>query len=108
MSPKTLALRWIGPALVVALLTGCGQPPQIGADPVARKEAEALYTAINSRRENLLAECRERLSRLHQEGRLGASPYEAMIAIADQADAGDWEPAAESLWTFMRKQGKAE
>jgi len=108
MRPEAFFAPYAALMLFVVLIAGCGRPPQIGPDPVARKEAEALYTAITSRRDPLLVECRARLTKLHDEGQLGSDAYETMTQIADRAESGEWEPAAEALWTFMRGQAKAD
>ena len=101
--PRTLLLLL---AVLMLLSFGCSRPAQIGVDETAWKEAEALYTAVTARKPELLEASRERLRSLHESGRIQTPAFEQLNRIADQAQGGGWEPAAQSLWKFMRGQRK--
>lgn len=105
--------RWIGLAaglaLALACLTwgGCSRPAQIGGDELTFKEVDALYTAVTSRRTELLNASRQRLEALQAQGRLPQSAHAQLSQIIELADRQQWQTAAERLWTFMRGQRRA-
>ncbi|MDB5338293.1 MAG: hypothetical protein JWN70_3912 [Planctomycetaceae bacterium] len=88
-------------------LAGCSSVPQVLSDEAVFGELDALYTAVTSKRRNLLTDCQKRITKLHDEQRMsdaGFKEVEAIIALAEQ---DKWTPAAERLYTFMRGQRKA-
>lgn len=94
--------------LGITALSGCGSPPQVLTDEAVFGELDALYTAVTTKRRNLLEDCQKRITRLHDEQRMsdeGFNEVEAIIALAEQ---DKWTPAAERLYAFMRGQRKAE
>ncbi|MDP1798257.1 MAG: hypothetical protein Q8K78_12270 [Planctomycetaceae bacterium] len=99
--------RFLLISAVTVWFVGCSRPAQIGVDETAWKEAEALYTAVTARKPDLLEASRERLRSLHESGRIQTPAFEQLNRIADQAHGGEWDPAAQALWKFMRGQRKA-
>lgn len=94
-----------GLMLAVFLLSvpGCGGPPALESDE-AFSTADALYTAITSRRTELLDNSETRLSELKDAGKLSNAAFEALKEIIEHARAGDWQVAAEELDSFIRYQ----
>lgn len=101
-------LLFLVSCLEITTLSGCGSPPQVLTDEAVFGELDALYTAVTSKRRNLLEDCQKRINKLHDEQRMsdeGFNEVEAIIALAEQ---DKWTPAAERLYAFMRGQRKAE
>ena len=92
----------------VLLLTipGCRRVPQVLGDEAVFNEVDALYTAVTSKRRDLLSNCRERLSKLHQEQRLSQPGFNELCAVIKLAESDKWSDAAERLYAFMRAQRK--
>jgi len=104
--PKYLMIGAVAAVAIVAVIGFCyfRTPPQMGADAEVFRTVDALYTAVTARDEKLLAQCETRLKSLKQGGKLpdGASSYlDGVIATARQ---GQWRPAAERLYDFMKAQ----
>lgn len=85
-------------------LVGCHRVPQVVNDDAVYKELDALYTAVTSKRRNLLDDCRERLTKLHTEGRLSDAGFTEVSAIVKVAENNEWSTAAQQLYDFMRAQ----
>lgn len=101
-----LRLSTMGHVLLIGLLiftTGCGGPPALGSEE-AFSTADALYTAITSRRSDLLNESETRLRELKTNGKISDEAVESLTDIMEQARSGDWQDAAEELDAFMRQQ----
>ncbi len=98
----------IGLVAVLLLAVGCGGPPQIGSDEEAFKAVDALYTAVTSRRPQLLDQCDRQLQDLQKQGKLPEPAYEALQKIIGKARDGEWEPAAVALSKFMKGQRRPE
>lgn len=95
-----LAVLWL-----TAFLIGCGQP-QIGESEEAFGEIDALYTAVTSKRKDLLEDCRKRITQLKSDGKLSPAAFKVVGAIMDEAAAERWSTAAPKLYDFMRAQRK--
>lgn len=87
------------------LLAGCNRTPQLGNE-AAMGECEALYTAVTTKRTDLLAACRKRLATLHASGQLSDAAESQLESVCEQCDRKEWRPAAERLYAFMRAQRK--
>ncbi|MCA9010073.1 MAG: hypothetical protein KDB01_10020 [Planctomycetaceae bacterium] len=85
------------------LIPGCGGPPALESKE-AFSTADALYTAITSRRTELLDKSETRLSELQNAGKLSNAAFESLKEIIEHARAGDWQVAAEELDSFIRYQ----
>ena len=85
------------------LSCGCG-PAQIGPDEESFKAVDALYTAVTSKKPELLDRCEKRLKELNAAGKLSSSAHRELEAIIKKSRAGDWRPAAEQLSEFMKGQ----
>ncbi len=89
-------------------LTGCGSVPQVVNDEAVFGELDALYTAVTSKRTQLLEDCRTRLTKLNDEKRLSDSGFQEVSTIMEMCDDGDWTDAAQRLFNFMRAQRKTK
>lgn len=101
-SQNTRILWGIITALML-FFSGCSGPAAVES-PEAIRTVDALYTAVTSRREDLVDEAETRLKTLMADGKLSA---EAMGQIGDiilMARNNQWQPAAERLDTFIRQQ----
>ena len=92
----------------MALLSsyGCGRPPQVVDDEDCFSAVEALWTAVTSKRTDLLEQSATELDRLHSAGKLSEDGHEALDEIIQSARDEEWMPAAKSLRTFMLGQRK--
>ncbi len=95
-----------GLCAALLLFAGCARPAQIGADESVFGEVDALYTAVTSKRPDLLQQSFHRLTELHESGKVPDAAFQQLSGIRDQAERDEWRPAAEKLWHFMRGQRK--
>ena len=102
-------IAWI--AIAVILMVACaafhlmsGPAPQMGASPEVFKTVDALFTAIGNRDEKRLSDCESRLREANATGTLPAVAWEYLSDVISTAKAGQWRPAAESLYSFMMDQ----
>lgn len=82
--------------------------PQVVNDQAVFKELDALYTAVTSKRRNLVDDCRGRLTTLHQDGRLSDVGFSAVTKIITETEQEQWTEAAQHLYDFMRAQRKTK
>jgi hypothetical protein len=96
-------------AVVVTLfsLTGCGQPSQVANDPECFQAVDALWTAVTSKRADLLEQTASELDRLHAGGKLSDSGYRELSDIVEKARSSEWTTSAKMLKTFMLGQRKS-
>lgn len=87
-------------------LCGCTPVPQVLDSEKVFGELDALYTAVTSKRTNLLNDCRARLTKLHDAKELSDAGFDEVTAIMDLCDDEEWSTAAERLFKFMRGQRK--
>lgn len=90
----------------ILTLAGCGSVPQVVDDEAVFGELDALYTAVTSKRTNLLNDCRTRFAKLHDDGRVSDAGYEKVSAIMELCEDNKWDTAAQRLHDFMRAQRK--
>ena len=88
------------------LLVGCG-PSQLGTDEEALKTVDALYTAISTRRADLLESCAARIDELHTTGKLPDAAFGQLKPIIAEARSGKWDTALRKLYDFMRGQRRS-
>ncbi len=91
------------PGLAALLLSGCGGSPKLETEE-ATSTCDALYTAITSRRPQLLEDSENRLKQLKNDGKLSVEAFESLTEIIQQARSGDWQGAAEELDGLIRDQ----
>jgi len=98
--------RFCGVALAGLLmaLPGCGGPPQVIGDDECFKAVDALWTAVTSRRTELVDQTDQELDRLAAAGQLTPEGRAALREISDVARQGDWEDAARSLKRLIEAQ----
>jgi len=80
------------------------QTPQVGADEEAFRTLDALFTAVTSRNHDRLTSTETRLRNLREQGRLPAQAADRIDAIIADARTGQWQPAAERLYMFIKAQ----
>lgn len=91
-------------ALMILMATvGCSSAPPLGSEEVSNT-ADALYTAVTSRRLELVDAVEENLKRLHAEQQVSPAAMTALQDIIAQARAGEWQAAAEELDQLIRNQ----
>lgn len=86
---------------------GCSSPPQVVNDEECFAAVEALWTAITTKRSDLLEQTADELHRLQLDGKLSEEGHEALNEIIQTARHQEWMPAAKSLKTFMLGQRKS-
>ncbi|HVJ85345.1 MAG TPA: hypothetical protein VM452_06850 [Caulifigura sp.] len=95
-------------ACCVALLlglgfAGCGQSAVLNGEE-ARQAADALYTAVTGKRPDLLIACRKQIGELKSSGKMSDAGAQELLQVIDQADRGEWRPAAERLDVIIRAE----
>ena len=95
-------------AIALSMLGGCRQVPQVLTDEAVFKELDALYTAVTTKKPKLVEDCRERLTKLHSEGRLSDPGFKAISEIIGETEKDQWGDAAQHLYDFMRAQRKTK
>ena len=96
-------LRCASACFVLAMAIGCNSVPPLGSEEVS-STADALYTAVTSRRLELVDAVEENLKMLNAEQQVSPAALTALQAIIDQARAGEWQAAAEELDQLIRNQ----
>ena len=105
MFRNRLGLSLLGMALLGLLpLVGCGGTAQIGQDDDCLAAVDALYTAVTSRRPELLEQSTARIETLHTEGKFPDGAYDSLQPITARAKKGEWEQAARDLYRFIKAQ----
>ena len=90
--------------LVLLPILGCGGAAQIGGDDDSLAAVDALYTAVTSRRVELLEKSTARIDVLHAEGKFPDGAYGSLQPITTRAKQGEWEQAARDLHRFIKAQ----
>lgn len=106
---STFLARW-SPALLLAVLlfttSGCGAPPQVVDDEDCFAAVDALWTAVTSKRIDLVEQTATELDRLFDQGLLSSEGHAALEAIIEQARSEQWQNSAYTLKAFMLGQRK--
>lgn len=89
--------------LLVASSIGCGGSPEVTSE-AGLKSLDALYTAVTSRKPELLDQSAMQVNRLEASGDLSGSAADAIEGVIQLAEAGDWQQAAERLDKYIRLQ----
>lgn len=87
----------------MVLLAGCGQP-QMGSSDEVLSAVDALYTAVASRRIELLEKSAARIEELHRSGELPDAAHRRLKSYIDESRAGKWDSAVRELHEFIRGQ----
>ena len=97
-------------ALLVVLISshGCGRPPQVVDDEECFSAVEGLWTAVTTKRSDLLEQSATELDRLHTAGKLSEEGHDVLDEIIQSARDEAWQPAAQSLKAFMLGQRKTQ
>lgn len=100
---RCIAIRIVSACLMLALALGCNSAPPLGSEEVS-STADALYTAVTSRRPELVDAVEANLRKLKAEQQVSPAAMTALQAIIDQARDGKWQAAAEELDQLIRSQ----
>jgi hypothetical protein len=101
---------WLARLLVVCAIgcslfcAGCGSPPALVHDEAVLTEVEALWTAVLSRKPDLVTEVEARLKPLHEEGKLSKAGWTTLNGIIEQTRAEQWDAARDQLRWIIRNQ----
>lgn len=102
--PRTAPPAWRLRLLLFAIVAaGCSGPPTLHTAE-AFATADALYTAVTSRRPELLDEVETQLNQLHSQSQLSDKAKKDLDRLITNARAGEWQRAAEELDDFIRRQ----
>jgi septal ring factor EnvC (AmiA/AmiB activator) len=101
------ARRYVHALLLASFLMGCGRPAQMGSSEEVLSAVDALYTAIASRRLELLDKSTARLEELHASKELPDAAYRQLKAYSNEAREGHWDPAIRKLHEFIRGQRRS-
>ena len=100
---RCVTIRRMTACLVLVMAIGCNSATPLGSEEVS-STADALYTAITSRRPELVDAVEKSLNKLQGEQQISPAARTALQAIIDQARAGEWQAAAEELDQLIRNQ----
>jgi len=109
MSVARLCVSWsallqtLSALLIFIAAVGCNSAQPLGSEEVS-STADALYTAVTSRRLELVDAVEQSLKRLQAEQQVSPAAMTALQAIVAQARAGEWQAAAEELDQLIRNQ----
>ena len=98
---------WIAPLIALVALPGCSKPAQIVADEEAMTAVDGLWTAVTSRRPELLDNSAARLRELRDGSHLSAEAFESLDGVVGKARSEDWDGAIKDLKWFIQGQRKA-
>jgi len=106
--PRRLRRFWatVG-CLLLLSLTGCGRPPQVVDDEECFQAVDALWTAVTSKRTDLLEQTATELDRLQTAGSLSDAGHRALTAIIRDARSKEWTKSATNLKHFMQGQRRS-
>ena len=106
--PRPLRRFWgaIGWLLLLSL-SGCGRPPQVIDNEECFGAVEALWTAVTSKRTDLLEQTATELERLRAAGSLSEAGHRALTAIIRDARSKEWTKSATNLKQFMQGQRRS-
>ena len=100
---RCFAMRRVSVCLMLVMAIGCNSAPPLGSEE-ASSTADALYTAVTSRRPELVDAVEKSLNKLQAEQQISSAAMTALQAIIEQGRAGEWQAAAEELDQLIRNQ----
>lgn len=92
---------------LLLMFSGC-RPAQIGPSDEVLGAVDALYTAVASRRIELLDKSAARLEELHTSGELPDAAHRQLKSYIEKSRAGKWDAAVRELHEFIRGQRRAK
>jgi hypothetical protein len=106
MSSRTDGRRrqWVAIFLAGGLLisiAGCGRT--VIESEESRKAIDALYTAVTSKRLDLVDSCEDRFRELETAGAIPSATAKQLADIIARARQQQWQPAAERLDKLIRR-----
>jgi len=103
---RTWVVATVGCVVAIACIFALWNraPAQLPNDETLFKTVDALYTAVRMKDAARVADCHKRLSEANASGRLSDQAWHQLQTVIDDANAGEWQPAAESLYDFMLGQ----
>jgi hypothetical protein len=93
-----------GALATALLLPGCGNPPQLGSDQQLWSTTDALWTAVSSRRSELVSKAAVKLEELNAVGALNDEAHKSLNEVIALTKAGDWAEARKDLRAFIEGQ----
>lgn len=103
-TPRPIRLALFG---LLALVAGCGGPPQIS--PANRRLVESLATAVSARSPDWLAENVAIIESKRREGTIPDHEYATFRSVIAAAEAGRWDEAEREAFALRDVQrGTAE
>ena len=78
--------------------------PQIGTDEEVYKTVDALFTAVTSKDRTRLDDCEKRIRTYRDEKKLPPAASTRLEKILKQAQSGQWDTSAQTLYQFMLAQ----
>lgn len=103
----TFARKLMALAGLLLMVAGC-RPAQIGPSDEVLGAVDALYTAIASRRVELLDKSASRIEELHTSGELPDAAHRQLKAYIEKSRAGKWDVAIRELHEFIRGQRRVK
>lgn len=92
---------------LLLMFSGC-RPAQIGPSDEVLGAVDALYTAVASRRIELLDKSAARLEELHTSGELPDAAHRQLKSYIEKSRAGKWDAAVRELHEFIRGQRRSK
>jgi len=88
-------------AVLIAAPLGCGEPSI--REYKNRRELEALLTAVALKNSRELEKDARRIEDRHLSGELSSARHQDLLAIINQARAGDWAGAEKRAYDFRER-----
>ncbi len=89
--------------VLAASVIGCGGSPDVMSE-AGLKSLDALYTAVTSRKPELVDHCAAQVARLETSGDLSSSAADVLEDVIKLAKTGEWQQSAEYLDKYIRLQ----
>ena len=104
LSPDSIAVSVVAVVATILVARTLLARPQMGTDHEVFKTVDALFTAINSKDKQRLSDCGTRLQGFRKDGKLPVAAARHLESIIDQAEKGQWQASAKTLYDFMLAQ----
>ncbi|WP_010586524.1 hypothetical protein [Schlesneria paludicola] len=99
-----IAASVLAVVLLGLLIRGLWSQPQLTSNEEVFTTVDALFTALTTRDSKRLSDCATRLDSYRDEGSIPKSAAKKLDAIIHQAQSGQWESSAKTLYDFMLAQ----